>query len=35
MNANLRLPGYPLPLAPRDEKQRPERQAHRRNPRSR
>jgi hypothetical protein len=36
MNANLRLPGYPLPLVPRDEKQqRPERQAHRRNPRTR
>lgn len=35
MNANLRLPGYPLPLAPRDEKPRPGRHADRRSPRTR
>jgi hypothetical protein len=34
MTNQLRLPGYPLPFVPREEK-RPERHAARRNPRAR
>jgi hypothetical protein len=34
MTTQLRLPGYPLPFVPRDEKRR-ERQPQRRNPRAR